>query len=56
MFFGGQWFESKSIGKRFVFGLLTVIIFGTIIGWLVNIYFWALDKDSIPVYLTKKIF
>jgi len=56
MFFGGEWFESKGMGERFVFGLLTVIIFGTMLGWIVNIYFWATDQDSIPVMLTKMIF
>ncbi|ATG97273.1 hypothetical protein [Mesoplasma lactucae] len=54
--FNTEGFQKGSRLERFVFGLLSLIVFATIIGFIVNIFFWAKDEDSIPVRWTKAIF
>lgn len=48
----GEWWFGVPLPQGrlnlFIFALLTFIIFGSVIGWLVNIYFWANNRESIP--------
>lgn len=48
---GERWFGVPLPEGRlnlFIFSLLSFFIFGSIIGWLINVYFWATNRESIP--------
>lgn len=55
---GEMWFGvdlPKGRLNLLVFALLTLLIFGLVIGWIVNVVFWAQGKESIPTILYTKL-
>ncbi|ATZ18855.1 hypothetical protein ESOMN_v1c04730 [Williamsoniiplasma somnilux] len=46
----------ESRKEQFVFGLFSALMYISIILFIINIYFWFKDEESIAVRLTKMVF
>lgn len=53
--FFNTYYPTKKV-QQLVFGLLTLLMYLTVIPFFVNIYFWWMKQESLPTQLTKKIF